>query len=226
MLNLPTTAPYLPFNMKDLSHYRRSYERGQLDEAALPDDPIEFFKHWFEQAEAESPSHEANAMTLATTGVDGFPKSRIVLLKGFSGQGFTFFTNYNSDKGKAIENDPRVCLSFFWPVLERQVVIKGTAVKTSTAVSDEYFSTRPRGSMLGALASAQSSVTTREELLQKLSSLENEFEGKEIPRPMHWGGYTVAPVEIEFWQGRANRLHDRIVYKYADGLWTFNRLAP
>jgi pyridoxamine 5'-phosphate oxidase len=167
-------------------------------------------------------------MTIATIGMDGFPKSRVVLLKKFNEEGFIFYTNYNSEKGKAIENNPNICLSFFWTSLERQVIIKGIAEKTSEVISDNYFSSRPDGSKLGAIVSHQSEIIPNREYLEtNLNLLEEEYQGKEIIRPKNWGGYLVRPQEVEFWQGRANRLHDRIRYKLQSDLsWKTDRLSP
>ena len=152
----------------------------------------------------------------------------MVLLKQYSYEGFTFYTNYNSEKGRAIAANPNVCLSFFWPEMERQVILKGVAEKTSSNNSDGYFESRPAGSRLGAVVSPQSEVIpSRSYLENNLKALEQEFEGKEIPRPDNWGGYLVRPVEMEFWQGRPNRLHDRIRFKIQEDLgWKIERLAP
>jgi pyridoxamine 5'-phosphate oxidase len=167
-------------------------------------------------------------MTVATIGLDGFPKSRVVLLKKFNEEGFIFYTNYNSEKGKAIVNNPNICLSFFWTSLERQVIIKGIAEKTIEAVSDNYFASRPDGSKLGAIVSPQSEVIPNREFLESnLKKLEQDYQNIEIERPKHWGGFLVRPVEVEFWQGRANRLHDRIRYQLrSDFNWKIDRLAP
>lgn len=208
--------------MNDLSNYRRSYEKSQLLEATVPDGPMDLFTIWFQEAEKAGISAEVNAMTISSLGLDGYPKSRIVLLKSFSEEGFTFFTNYNSEKGKAIAANPNVCLSFFWPEVERQVIIKGRAGKVDESVSTAYFDSRPEGSRLGAIISPQSEVIPSREFLDgKLT------EDLPLQRPEHWGGYLVKPVEIEFWQGRANRLHDRMRYKLTiDGTWQRDRLAP
>ena len=213
--------------MKDLSNYRKSYEKSELTEDNIPNNPIELFKKWFEEVDGTS-DEEANAMTISTFGLDGFPKARIVLLKRFDEQGFVFYTNYDSEKGKAIAANPRVCLSFFWPAQERQVIIKGTAEKTAKEMSDDYFKSRPSGSRLGALASNQSEVIESREILEeKLKNLEEKYDGREIPRPENWGGYIIKPSEIEFWQGRSNRLHDRIRYHFDnDYSWGTERLAP
>lgn len=213
--------------MKDLSDYRKSYEKSELLENTIPDDAIQLFHNWFYEAE-EQENGEVNAMTVSSIGLDGFPKSRVVLLKKFNEEGFIFYTNYNSEKGKAILQHPNVCISFFWPVLERQVIIKGIAEKTTAQVSDTYFDSRPEGSKLGAIVSNQSEVIpSRTFLDEKLKNLETEISGSEIKRPENWGGFLVKPVEVEFWQGRANRLHDRIRYKLeADLSWKIDRLSP
>ncbi|MGV3459570.1 MAG: pyridoxamine 5'-phosphate oxidase [Flavobacterium sp.] len=208
--------------MSDLSNYRKSYEKSQLMETSVPDLPLDLFKTWFDEAERADMAGEVNAMTISSIGLDGYPKSRIVLLKSFDDKGFTFFTNYNSEKGKAIAANPNVCLSFFWPELERQVIIKGRAEKTAPEVSEDYFNSRPEGSRLGAIISPQSEVIPSRHYLDE--KLEQEHS---LQRPEHWGGYVVKPVEIEFWQGRANRLHDRIRYKLTvGGIWQRDRLAP
>lgn len=211
----------------DLSNYRKSYEKGELLESNVPENPLELFRKWFHEVDSFF-SGETNAMTLSTLGLDGFPKSRIVLLKKYTYEGFIFYTNYDSEKGRAILNNPNVCLSFFWQSAERQVIIKGKAEKIAENLSDGYFESRPRGSQLGALVSNQSQVvTSREAMEAKLKSLESEYEGKEIPRPKNWGGFIVKPVEIEFWQGRPNRLHDRLRYTLQDDYnWSICRLSP
>ena len=213
--------------MKDLSDYRKSYDKSELLENNIPDDAIQLFHKWFYEAE-EQENGEVNAMTVSSIGLDGFPKSRVVLLKKFNEEGFVFYTNYNSEKGKAILQHPNVCISFFWPILERQVIIKGIAEKTTSQVSDTYFDSRPEGSKLGAIVSNQSEIIpSRAYLDEKLKNLETEVSGSEIKRPENWGGFLVKPVEVEFWQGRANRLHDRIRYKLeADFSWKIDRLSP
>jgi pyridoxamine 5'-phosphate oxidase len=214
--------------MKDLSNYRKSYEKSELLEQNIPEDPINLFNRWFHETEDFGGVEEVNAMTVATIGLDGFPKSRVVLLKKFNEEGFVFYTNYNSEKGKAIQQNPNICLSFFWTSLERQVIIKGVAEKTIEAVSDNYFDSRPDGSKLGAIVSPQSEVIPNREFLESnLKKLEQDYQNIEIERPKHWGGFLVRPVEVEFWQGRANRLHDRIRYQLqSDFNWKMDRLAP
>lgn len=213
---------------KDLSDYRKSYDRGELLLKQTPQDPMLLFKQWFDTVDKHFKDEETNAMTLSTIGEDGFPKSRVVLLKKITNQGFVFYTNYESEKGKAIQFNNNVCLSFFWHGAERQVIIKGQAKKVSGDISDKYFNSRPRGSQLGALVSNQSSVIENRAVLeQKLVKLEQSYNGKDIDRPIFWGGYEVKPISIEFWQGRPNRLHDRIVYKINNDLeWVKNRLSP
>lgn len=212
----------------DLSDYRKSYEKRELLENNCPENPIELFRDWFCTATESEMVDEANAMTVASIGLDGFPKNRVVLLKKYTWEGFIFYTNYNSEKGKAILNNNHVCLSFFWAGLEQQIIIKGRAEKLAENLSDGYFESRPDGSKLGAWASDQSNVVaSREELDEKLASFEKKFEDKEIPRPKHWGGFLVKPISIEFWQGRPNRMHDRIRYTLQkDFSWKLERLAP
>ena len=188
---------------------------------------MELFQKWFYEVEASEGVDEPNAMTVSTIGLDGFPKNRVVLLKKYTYEGFIFYSNYASEKGKAIEKNPNVCISFFWPNLERQIIIKGKTERIAENLSDGYFESRPEGSKLGAIVSEQSSViSSREVLEEKLSALEKAYEGKEIERPEWWGGYIVKPVSMEFWQGRANRLHDRIRYSLEDIDWKIERLAP
>lgn len=214
--------------MEDLSNYRKSYEKSELIEINIPEDPINLFNKWFHEVEDFGGIEEVNAMTVATVGLDGFPKARVVLLKKYTFEGFIFYTNYNSEKGKAIANNPNVCLSFFWHSMERQVIIKGIAEKTPTNISDGYFESRPNGSKLGAIVSNQSEVIpSRDFLEQNLKQLEIDTQNKEILRPEFWGGFLVKPVSVEFWQGRPNRLHDRIRYKLQEDFsWKIERLAP
>lgn len=213
--------------MKDLSNHRKIYQKDELLEQNVPENPMELFKNWFHIAE-EQEDGEANAMNIATIGLDNFPKNRIVLLKGFTWEGFIFYTNYDSEKGKAIIKNPNVCLSFFWQKLERQVIIKGTADFLAENLSDGYFESRPRGSRLGAIASNQSAIiSSRTDLDQKLTTTENQFRESEIKRPKNWGGYLIKPQSIEFWQGRPNRMHDRLRYTLQkDFNWLLERMQP
>jgi pyridoxamine 5'-phosphate oxidase len=213
---------------KDLGNYRKSYEKSALLEDSISDNPLQLFQTWFYEVEQSDGLDEPNAMTVSTIGLDGYPKNRVVLLKKYTHEGFIFYTNYQSEKGKAIEMNPNVCLSFFWPNMERQIIIKGVAEKIAENLSDGYFESRPEGSKLGAIVSNQSTVIDSRETLEKsLKKLEQEYENKEIKRPEHWGGYLVRPISIEFWQGRPNRLHDRIRYRLEEDLnWKMERLAP
>ena len=213
---------------EDLGQLRKSYDKSSLDLSDVGNDPIGFFKKWFDEASNHSEIEEANAMSLATLGIDDFPKSRVVLLKALTDKGFVFYTNYQSEKGLAIARHPKVGLSFFWPPLERQVIIKGLIQKTSSDQSNEYFNSRPKGSQLGAIVSDQSNVISDRTILEaKLNALEIQYKNEEIPRPDNWGGYLVIPKSIEFWQGRPNRLHDRIrCHLRQTGLWDLERLAP
>lgn len=212
----------------DLSNYRKNYQKSELSEEGISDNPMELFQKWFYEVEESEGDTEVNAVTVSTIGADGFPKSRIVLLKKFTWEGFIFFTNYRSEKGKAIALNPNVCLSFFWQGIERQVIIKGVAEKLSENLSDGYFESRPDGSKLGAWASDQSEVVpSRNFLDERLTSFEKQYENKEIDRPKHWGGILVKPISIEFWQGRPNRMHDRIRYTLQEDFnWKIERLAP
>lgn len=212
----------------DLGNYRKSYEKQELLEGNISDNPMEVFQKWFYEVDANYDEGETNAMTISTIGVDGFPKNRVVLLKKYTHEGFIFYTNYESEKGRAILANPKVCLSFFWPKAERQIIIKGTAEKVSPNMSDGYFESRPRGSQFGALVSHQSEVVKNREVLEdELQQLELRFEGQDIPRPEHWGGFLVRPVSIEFWQGRPNRLHDRIRFTLNEEFdWVMERLSP
>ncbi len=212
----------------NLADLRKSYEKGSLDIEAVGDNPFQLFKKWFQQAEESDKIEEANAMTLSTLGEKGYPKARVVLLKGFSEEGFVFFTNYDSEKGRSLLMNPKVGLAFFWPPLERQIIIKGNAEKLSLEKSDAYFNSRPRGSQLGALVSPQSEVIPNRKFLEdRLKALEEKYKNIPIPRPDNWGGILIKPIQIEFWQGRPNRLHDRILYQSINhSSWKIERLAP
>ncbi|MFN0181368.1 MAG: pyridoxamine 5'-phosphate oxidase [Gemmatimonadales bacterium] len=209
-----------------LADRRIDYQRGVLDEGHLAPDPITQFTQWFAEAEsAEVP--EPNAMTLATVGPDGTPAGRIVLLKGVDHGGFVFFTDYRSQKGRELEQSGRAALVFFWQPLERQVRITGTVARIAPGESDQYFDSRPRGSQAGAWASRQSQVVVgRSAIDEAVAEAERRFGNGPIPRPEHWGGYRVMPDQIEFWQGRASRLHDRLRYRRDAGAWLIERLAP
>ena len=212
---------------EDLQSYRKSYDRDILSKSSVDKNPMQQFRTWFYEVQDNGGVDEVNAMTISTIGVDGFPKGRVVLLKKYDEHGFYFYTNYNSEKGLAIANNNMVSLAFFWPNMERQVIIKGFATKTSEEDSTNYFHSRPRGSQLGAILSPQSQVVaSREILVKELEALESKYEGMEIPVPENWGGYLISPISMEFWQGRPNRLHDRILYVLQDEDWHLERLAP
>jgi pyridoxamine 5'-phosphate oxidase len=213
--------------MNNIADIRTDYKLQSFSESdALPDPILQFSKWWNEAL--QSNIDEVNAMTLATSSIDGMPAARIVLLKGFDEKGFVFFTNYDSSKGHQLYSNPRACLVFFWKELERQVRITGNTEKTSGPESDTYFNSRPKGSRLGAWASPQSEIiASREWLEEKSDAVKQQFEGKEIGRPPYWGGYRVVPATVEFWQGRPNRLHDRIQYSLQENAsWKIERLAP
>ena len=213
---------------KKLSDYRKSYDKGSLLESTITKNPFELFDQWFKEVEAQGGVEEVNAMHISTLSKEGYPESRVVLLKHILDDHFVFYTNYNSQKGKAIAAHPKVGVSFFWPSLERQVRIRGLATPLDQKQSEAYFNLRPRGSQIGAWASAQSStVASREALQESFSFYEKKFADKLIPKPEHWGGYRIAVSAIEFWQGRPNRLHDRIRFIRNDyGTWDLERLAP
>ncbi|MEC7616882.1 MAG: pyridoxamine 5'-phosphate oxidase [Bacteroidota bacterium] len=211
----------------DLSDFRKQYTKGRLIASEVPPNPFILFKNWFEEVQSKGKEQETNAMTLSTQQPDGGVASRVVLLKEVSDEGFVFYTNYNSSKGQSIEHNNRVCISFFWQSMERQVIIQGTATKLPPEVSDQYFQSRPRGSQMGAHVSNQSEVIENRFTLEKrLKFLEVQYKNKLIPRPTHWGGYVVSPHSIEFWQGRTNRLHDRLVYIQKSSNWVIKRLSP
>jgi pyridoxamine 5'-phosphate oxidase len=233
-----------------VAELRREYNLAGLRRKDLDPDPLVQFRRWFEQATGERPSgrlrmflikwykmlflirraemSDLNAMTLSTADKEGRPSARVVLLKGLDERGFIFYTNYNSRKGRELAENPDTALTFYWPQLERQVCVAGTVSKVSPEESEDYFKSRPRGSRIAAWASDQSSVVqNRGELEEKWQRIEHQYQGKEVPRPEHWGGYVLSPSRIEFWQGRPNRLHDRFRYlRQPEGGWTLERLAP
>ena len=211
----------------NIADIRKEYKLRTLSEKDVDPDALRQFDKWWQEA-IHSHLEEVNAMTLATASADGVPDGRIVLLKGFDENGFSFFTNYNSAKGHQLLENPRACLVFFWAALERQVRIAGLVVPAPQKVSDEYFNSRPVGSRIGAWASPHSEVIENREWLEENErKLGNELKGDRLQRPPHWGGYLVKPTRMEFWQGRPSRLHDRIRYTLGDnGHWKIERLAP
>ena len=212
----------------NIAAIRKNYSKKTLSENEILSSPIQQFDQWWQEAIA-SEIDEVNAMTLATASADGLPAARIVLLKGFSEKGFVFFTNYNSYKGKQLEENPKACLVFFWKELERQVRITGLVEKISEKENDDYFYSRPIESQAGASVSPQSEVIENREWLEtQFKNLEKDIQSvSSIKRPLHWGGYLVKPVVIEFWQGRSSRLHDRLQYSLEEnGEWKIERLAP
>ena len=214
--------------MENLHDKRKVYDKSQLIESEIKQNPIEQFRDWFMEAGENPNISEANAMAVSTVEEDGCPRTRMVLLKAYTFEGFIFYTNYDSKKGRAIEKTHKACLHFFWPSLERQIIIKANLERVAENLSDGYFHSRPKGSQLGAVVSPQSrEIPNREFLESKLKELEKEYEDTEVPRPENWGGYIAKPYEIEFWQGRPNRLHDRIVYELKEDFdWKISRLAP
>ena len=214
-------------NQEELQNLRQDYSSASLSETTINLNPIKQFGIWFNEA-VDAKIHEPNAMTLATATTDGRPSARIVLLKGFDANGFVFYTNYLSRKGKEITKNPLGAITFFWGEMERQVRIEGTIEKLSKEQSEQYFHSRPKLSQIGALASPQSQeIAGRDILENKMSQLEKDYADAEIPKPSFWGGYVLKPRLIEFWQGRRSRLHDRILYKKIDNKnWKKVRLAP
>ena len=211
--------------MDSLAQLRKNYTFGQLSETEVPKQPLPLFQLWFDQAvKAQCP--EPNSMTLATADKAGNPSARIVLLKGADENGFTFFTNYESQKGKHLAERPQAALLFHWHELERQVRIFGNVERVSPEESDQYYHSRPPASRIGAWASPQSAIIPNREFLEEAEARFKSEYGDAPPRPQHWGGYRLRPTEIEFWQGRPSRLHDRIVYKLVGDRWQINRLAP
>lgn len=213
-----------------IHHLRRDYRYGSLKREEMPADPLELFHAWFNELRGlELPEwFEVNAMSLSTHRLDGGTACRIVLLKEIQSDAFLFFTNYLSDKGREIEANPKVALGFYWPILDRQVRIEGHAERTDDKVSEHYFRSRPRSSQLSANISPQSEIIEHESLLAEMvEALDQKLQGADVPRPSHWGGYRVVADQMEFWQGRPSRLHDRFRYmKQSDGLWQLDRLGP
>ncbi len=213
--------------MKGMDELRKEYSKASLDISDVNKDPIGQFDKWFKEALAAG-IPEPNAFTLSTISEGGRPSARIVLLKGLDQRQFVFYTNYQSQKGKELDSNPACALTFFWPELERQVRIEGIATRVQESTSEQYFQSRPRGSQIGAWASPQSSVIANREILEaREREIEKKFEGLNLlPKPKQWGGFAITPIEIEFWQGRASRLHDRVVYYLTDEKWIIHRLAP
>lgn len=213
--------------MKSIADIRKDYSKSSLDIASVDKNPFTQFARWFDEA-LKSEVDEPNAFTLSTVSEDGRPSGRIVLLKGLENGKFIFFSNYQSAKGKELENNPACALTFFWPELERQVRIEGVASRIDAASSEKYFQSRPRESQIGAWASPQSAVIAGREILDaRVNELQKKFDGvNKLPKPNQWGGYEIEASEIEFWQGRPNRLHDRIVFYKVDDQWQVHRLAP
>ena len=210
----------------DLKNLRLNYKKSSIDFKNLEDNPISYFLKWFDD-ELKVNKDEANACVLSTVSVENKPSSRVVLLKSVNEKGFTFFTNYKSNKSLDIQNNPNVSLNFYWPELERQVRITGVAEQISPKDSDEYFKNRPRESQMGAWLSHQStSIGIYYDFMDTLNKLESSFKGKDIERPLHWGGYCIITSKIEFWQGRPSRLHDRLLYEFDENVWNKKRLAP
>ena len=213
-------------NNTDLANLRRDYSSRELAESTIAHDPFAQFSKWMDEA-VNSAVLDANAMTVATVDADNRPSSRIVLLKGFDRKGFVFFTNYESKKAADLDTNSNITLHFFWPDLQRQVSISGTAAKTSREESQSYFASRPIDSQIGAWASKQSSaLANRKELEDRVAEIKKRFDGKEIPCPPFWGGFRVSPNRFEFWQGGASRLHNRICYTLSDDAWVISRLSP
>jgi pyridoxamine 5'-phosphate oxidase len=211
----------------DLARMRSEYARAGLDEAMAGDDPVALFAHWLDDA-VEAGVHEPNAMALASATRDGRPSSRIVLLKGFDADGLVFFTGYGSRKGRELDDNPQAAATMLWHPLQRQVRVEGGVTRVSAAESDAYFSSRPRGSQIGAVASPQSQpIDDRGVLDRRVAQAEQQFAGRDVERPQTWGGYRIALESVEFWQGRLGRLHDRLRFtRTSDGVWTRERLAP
>lgn len=212
--------------IKDISSIRQDYSKHRLDKRHVHENPLAQFEKWLQQA-IEAEVYEPTAMTLATANKEAIPTSRTVLLKGIEDLAFLFYTNYQSKKGQQLIENPHAALTFFWPELERQVNITGKIEKADDQVSDAYFATRPRKSQLGAWASAQSrEIRSRIQLIRDFIALSAKYVGRAVPRPPNWGGFKLTPNTLEFWQGRPNRLHDRIQYSLENGKWKIRRLSP
>tara|TARA_R110002049_G_scaffold100145_5_gene243998 strand:+ start:2023 stop:2670 length:648 start_codon:yes stop_codon:yes gene_type:complete len=210
---------------KNVESVRREFNFGSLDLSDVPHNPIEIMQQWLADA-IEKQEKDPNAFVLSTV-KDGMPDSRVVLLRDFTENGLTFFTNYHSKKGSDMLENQLAAVNFYWIDLDRQVRIQGKVTKVDTKVSDEYFNSRPRSSQIGAWASNQSTViASRGTIEERVAALEKKFEGQDVPRPDHWGGYLITPINYEFWQGRASRLHDRLAFHFENGNWSVNRLAP
>ena len=209
----------------NIGHLRKSYGKKELNDNLDYKSPFSLFKLWFDEAAKDERIEEVNAMTLSTISEDGFPRSRVVLLKEYSLDGFIFYTNYNSMKGRSISINPKVCLKFFWPSLEKQIILKGHASKVSKKKSNEYFDSRPEGSKIGAIVSPQSEKILNRDFLEG-RILKYMDKKNKLKRPDYWGGYIVKVISFEFWQGRPNRLHDRILFEIYKNKWNKYRLAP
>jgi pyridoxamine 5'-phosphate oxidase len=210
--------------MSNIVHHRKSYEKHSLEVEDLKATPHEMLEFWLSEVEG---LHDFNAMVVSSVDASGQPHSRVVLLRGVNEEGLKFYTNYSSHKGQELEQNNKVALNFFWPTVERQVRVEGELYKLSEAESDAYFNSRPRESQIGAWVSPQSStIESREVLNERFREYTDKFEGHPVPRPAHWGGYIIRPNYFEFWQGRPNRLHDRLTYRLHDGAWKISRMAP
>ena len=210
--------------MSNIVHHRKSYEKHSLEVEDLKATPHEMLEFWLSEVEE---LHDFNAMVVSSVDASGQPHSRVVLLRQVNEDGLKFYTNYSSNKGQELELNNKVALNFFWPTVERQVRVEGELQKLSEAESDAYFNSRPRESQLGAWVSPQSSaIDSREVLNERFREFTNKFEGHPVPRPAHWGGYIIRPKYFEFWQGRPNRLHDRLTYSLVEGNWSIGRMAP
>ncbi len=210
--------------MSNIVHHRKSYEKHSLEVEDLKATPHEMLEFWLSEVEE---LHDFNAMVVSSVDASGQPHSRVVLLRGVNEEGLKFYTNYSSHKGQELEQNNKVALNFFWPTVERQVRVEGELHKLSDAESDAYFNSRPRESQIGAWVSPQSStIESREVLNERFREYTDKFEGHPVPRPAHWGGYIIRANYYEFWQGRPNRLHDRLTYGLQDGAWKISRMAP